>query len=284
MSQQVRISHPEQLSLAHWSAPGQSTESSGQVLGWQSEELDTPTLTACIASFNDARCFNAIQIDVHEEFPDFFPNTFRFEISQDGHIWEPILQESDFRAGLAGRAAWNFPLISARHLKFLFLTDRQNDASKYFAAFGNFRVMVSGLVDVAVSSERYRLWVKVNLIDERPEYGWSSSLKSNRTDESVTVDLGSINSVNELRMLSKDDAETFFPEVFSIAYSEDNIAWHHLLEETGFLSEAGVWYRWRFMPTNMRYLRIGITEGARTREGKYVSQIIELELYDTPDV
>lgn len=284
MTQQVRISHPELLTFANWTAPGNSTESSGQVLAWHSEELDTPTLTACIATFDDARCFNAIQIEIHEEYSDFFPNTFRFEISQDGQIWEPILQESDFRAGLAGRAAWHFPLISARHLKFLFLADRQNQAAKYFAAFGGFRVMISGIVDVDVSSELDRLWVKENLIDERPEYGWSSSLKAKREEEFATVDLGSVNKVSEIRMLSKNDTETFFPEVFGIAYSEDNIAWHHLLEETGFLSEPGVWYRWRFMPTNMRYLRIAITEGARTREGKYVSQIIELEMFATPDV
>jgi hypothetical protein len=284
VTQQVRISHPELLSFANWTAPGNSTESSGQVLAWHSEELATPTLTACIATFDDARCFNAIRIEVHEEFADFFPNTFRFEISQDGHIWEPILQESDFRAGLAGRAAWNFPLISARHLKFLFLADRQNEAGKYFAAFAAFRVMISGIVDLDVSSELDRLWVKQNLIDERPEYGWSSSLKAKREEEYAVVDLGSVNKVSEVRMLSKNDAETFFPEVFGLAYSEDNIAWHHLLEETGFLSESGVWYRWRFMPTNMRFLRIAITEGARTREGKYVSQIIELEMFATPDV
>lgn len=284
MTQQVRISHPELLSLSNWSAPGQSTESAGRVLAWTSEELSTPTLIACVATFEEQRSFNAIQIEMHPEFGDFFPNTFRFEISQDGQIWEPILQESDFRAGHAGRAAWNFPLISARHLKFLFLADKANAGGNYFAAFGEFRIMVSGIVDLEVSSELDRLWVKENLIDERPEYGWSSSLRSNREEEFILVDLGSINRVNEVRMLSKNDIDTFFPEVFSIAYSEDNIAWHHLLEENGFLSEPGVWYRWRFMATNMRFLRISMAEGARTREGKYVSQIIEMEMFATPDV
>lgn len=283
MSQQVRISHPELLAFVNWSAPGESVESSGRVLAWISDEIETPTLAACTATFAETQSFNSIHIDAHAQFPDFFPSTFRFEISQDGQVWEPILQESDYRLGAGGKAIWNFPLISARHLKFLFLIDRSNKAGRYFAAFGEFRALVSGVVRIDASSELDRLWVKENLIDQRPEYGWSSSLRARREDEYILMDLGAINRVSEIRMLSRNDPETFFPEVFGFAYSEDNIAWHHLLEENGFLSEPGVWYRWRFMPTNMRYVRLDLVEGARTREGKYISQIIEIELFATPD-
>ena len=284
MSQLVRISHPELLLFSSWSAPGSSDENSGRVLGWRSEEMDTPTLISCVASFDSVRAFNAIYIDVHPDFGDFFPNTFRIDISNDGQVWEPIINESDFRAGLATRGSWNFPLITARHIKFLFLADKTNQAEKYFSAFGEFRVMISGIVKVDVSSELDRLWVRENMIDERPEYGWSSSLRPERQAEEISLDLGSINRVSEIRMLSKNDSETFFPEVFAVAYSENNIAWHHLLEENGFLAEPGTWYRWRFASTNIRYLRLHIKEGARTREGKYISQIIELELYAAPEL
>ena len=284
MSQLVRISHPELLLFSAWTAPGYAEENSGRVMSWQSEEMETPTLIACTASFNGLRAFNSIQIGTHPDFPETFPNTFRIDISTDGQVWEPIIRESDFRAGLRSSGRWNFSLITARHIKFLFLADKANEAGGYFSAFGELRVMISGIVEVETSSELDRLWVKDNLIDERPEYGWSTALRTARQDESIHLDLGSVNRVTELRMLSKNDRETFFPEIFNVAYSEDSISWHHLMEENGFLAEPGMWYRWRFVTTNMRFLRINITEGARTREGKYISQIIELELYASPEL
>ncbi|MCB1309417.1 MAG: discoidin domain-containing protein, partial [Leptospiraceae bacterium] len=283
MMSQVRISHPEILLFSNWAAPGHTTESSGRVLGWVSDELETPTLVACTATFDDIRCFNSIQIDLHDEFRDFFPDTFRFEVSQDGVVWEPLFQESDFRAGLVNMAGWNFPLIRARHLKFLFLVDQPTGSDTYRCAFGDFRVGISGLINIETSSELDRLWVKENLKDGRTEYGWSSALRTSIEREHILLDLGSINRVSEIRALTKNDIETFFPEVFSFSYSEDNIAWHHLLEENGFLSEPGTWYNWRFVPTNMRYLRMDVARGARTREGKFISQIIELEFYASAD-
>ncbi len=284
MNQPVRISHPELLLFSKWTSSGIVEEGSGRVFSWKSDDMDTPTLISCIGSFDSVRSFNAIYVNAHPDFPEFFPDTFRFEISHDGHVWEPILQESDFRIAGNEKASWNFPLITARHIKFLLLVDRSGPQEKYFSAFGEFRAMISGIVEIETSSELDRLWVKENIVDERPEYGWSSSLRIKKQEEYIRLDLGSINSVGELRMLSKDDRETFFPEVFRVSYSEDNIAWHHLLEENGFLAENGTWYRWRFLSTNMRYVRITIDDGARTREGKFISQIIELELYATPDI
>ncbi|MBE7440684.1 MAG: discoidin domain-containing protein [Spirochaetales bacterium] len=280
----VRISHPDLLLFSEWQAPGRTEDNSGRILAWQSPEWDTPTLVSCIGIFEGQVAFNAIQIETHPEHRNFFPGTFRFEVSADGLVWEPILKESDFKPGLSNTMSWNFALTTTKYIKFLFLADATNSSGKYFSAFGAFRLMISGLVDLEVSSELDRLWVRENLIDGRPEYGWSSSLRSQKREEFIQMDLGAVNRVSEIRLLSKNDRETFFPEVFRITYSEDNIAWHNLFEENGFLAEPGTWYRWRFIPTNVRYLRLIILEGARTREGKYISQLIEIELYAAPDL
>ena len=283
MSQQYRISHTETILFSRWNAPGQSEYSAGRMESWTSDELDHSELISCVASFDSARCFNSIEVGLHASHPGLFPDSFRFEISQDGLIWEPILREADFHARSVDRGLWNFPLITARHIKFIFSTDRKNGNGKYQCAFGHFRIGISGIVKTDVSSELDRLWVKENLIDSRPDYGWSSALRSGRTEEFIELDLGSINRVGELRLLSKNDPDPLFPAGFRITYSEDNISWHHLIEENGFVAEPGTWYRWRFVPHNMRHIRLTIEEGARTREGKVVSQIIELELYAFPD-
>ncbi len=284
MSSLLKISHPETLLFAQWEAQGNTEESGGRILSWQGPVMESPGLLACVGTFDTIRSFNSIKLNYHPQLKEFFPNTFRFEISNDGVVWEPILHEANFHGSWMDGATWHFSLISARMVKFLFLVDRQQATGHYLAAFGEFAVMVSGIVNVDVSSELDRLWVKDNLVDERKDYGWSSALRQKKQPEFIHIDLGSINRVGEVRLLSKNDRETFFPEAFRLSYSEDNITYHHLIEETGFMAEPGTWYRWRFLPTNIRFLRIDITEGAKTREGKYVSQIIEVELYAVPDL
>jgi len=283
MNQSIRISHSELLLFSDWDAPGKTVLEAGKVGSWESDEEGSARLVACTGTFDTIRSFNSIYVDFMEGKEELFPDTFRFEISNDGTVWEPILHESNFRTGLSIKGEWHFPLIEARYIKFLFLVDKMDKEGRYAAAFGSFRVMVSGIVRVAASSELDRLWVKDNLIDQRTDYGWATSLRSDREEEHVAFDLGSINRVNEIRMLTKDDVETFFPRNFHIVYSEDGLAWHHLIEETSFFAEPGVWYRWRFVPMNMRHVKIIIDEGAKTREGKYISQIIEIEMYALAD-
>jgi hypothetical protein len=284
MNSLLKISHPEILTFTQWESPGKVEDSSGKIMSYRSPELESPGLISCIGTFDTARSFNSIRIKPHPELRELFPNTFRFEISNDGVVWEPILHEANFRGGFLDQGEWHFSLISARMVKLLLSVDRPDASGKYAAAFGELSVMVSGIVHVEVSSELDRLWVKENLIDRRTDYGWSSALRQKPQNEFVHLDLGSINRVGEIRLLSKNDRDTFFPDSFRILYSEDSITYHHLIEETGFMAEPGTWYRWRFLPTNIRFLKLDIAEGARTREGKHVSQIIEIELYAVPDL
>ena len=278
----IRISHPQVYPFQDFAGPGTSNIEDGQLRSWQSEASDLPGLVACKGRFTEEICFNQITLEKHPELPDCFPDNFRFEISQDGQVWEPILRESDFRHQGKEQLSWNFPLITAKYIKFLFIRDKQIEDG-YVAAFGAFRVMVSGIVDIQVSGELDRLWVKDNLIDQRKDYGWSSPLRSRKEEEFIRLDLGSVNRVGEIRLLSRDVEDPLFPEGFHISYSEDNITWHHLLEESGFLAEPGQWYRWRFLPLNIRYIQLTISESSRTREGKFLSQIIEVELFASAD-
>ena len=190
--------------------------------------------------------FNAISVGLHKEYPGFFPTKLRFEVSEEGRVWEPLLHEVDYRVEPYDKAFWNFPLISARYLKFVFFADKENKSGKYLAAFGEIQVLISGALSIKSSSELDRLWVKENIIDNRPEYGWSTAPRPRIEKEYIELDLGSVSRICEARMLSKDDTDVFFPNSFQLLYSEDDIGWHLLFEENSFLVEAACWYRWRF--------------------------------------
>lgn len=278
----IRVSHPHLYKFESFNGPGEAVMEEGRLTDWKSDISESPGLVSCIGVLEEAIAFNQISVGKHSESSGLFPASFRIEISSDGKIWEPIVREAGFRGEGRNYISWNFPLITAKYVKFLFVNNHSVEGG-YQTAFGEFKVMISGIVKVRVSSELDRLWVKENLIDERPEYGWSSAIRPSKEEDFIELDLGSVNRVSEIRMLSRDDENTFFPEGFLISYSDDNISWHNLIEENGFLTEPASWYRWRFLPMNIRYLKITVTEGAKTKEGKFISQIIELELYATAD-
>ncbi len=271
----IRISHPAVYPFLEVRSEGKVQFSDGVLESWEgTTEGGVVSLTGVFANdiyFNQIRLLPGFD-------PSTFPSTFRFEISLDGKIWEPILKETGYVVGPVA-PQWIFPLIKARYIKLVVTGDQ----GKKQISTGRLEVLVAGIVDIKTSSELDRLWVKENLIDGRSEYGWSSALRSRNQEESIELDLGSINRVSELRLLSKNDTETFFPTSFRVLYSDDHITWHHLIEENGFFAEPATWYRWRFLPLNIRYLIIQIRENARTQEGKYLSQIVEVELYATAD-
>lgn len=95
--------------------------------------------------------------------------------------------------------------------------------------------------------------------------------------------MGSVNRIEEMRMLTKNDPITNFPERFVTYYSEDDITWHQLHEENFFLSEPGTWYKWRFSPVNLRYLKLVFFQEKQQNKKDYVTEVIELELYSSPD-
>ena len=278
------ISHPQKININSWkSQGGQIDKGSGKLNTWKSKEFDTINIVSFTLNFDENQFFNCISIKLNEDNLNNFPSKFRFEFSNDGKTWEPLIQENNFKIGPNKIINWNFSLINANQLKLVMLVDKKTQNGKYFISVGEVQVLISGVVKIRASSELDRLWVKENIIDKRNEYGWSSTPKLQKENEFLEIDLGAINRVTELCILSKDDFDTFFPSSFRILYSDDNIAWHLLLEESDFIAEPSTWYKWRFLPVSARFFQIIILEGARTTEGKYISQIIEIEIYANTD-
>ncbi|MCC5815562.1 MAG: discoidin domain-containing protein [Leptospira sp.] len=279
----IRISHPRLVKPIAIKTQGIFEEKKNEIISFL-DEKEKSELTHLIFELDGSNNhFNRIEIHPLSGENDFFPDIFRIEMSQDGKYWEPIIQESGFRRSQKTVASWNFSLTSARYIKFIAKINRRTDAGRYRIAFGQFRILISGVVKIQASSEADRLSVKENLIDERPDYGWSSLPKAEPTEEFLLFDLSAIHRVEEIRMLSKQNETTNFPEKFTVFYSEDDLAWHQLMEEPNFLAEPGTWYRWRFLPVNARYLKIIANQQAVAGVSSYVTEIVEVEFFASPD-
>lgn len=279
----VRISHPTEVFIKNISTKGQYELAKGALLHFV-EESPTSAIAVITFQFNELSSFNCIQFDSMEKENEFMPNTFRFEISDDGNIWEPIIKEYEYSRVSKKQCKWNFSMINSAYLKMVIKLNRKTREGVFKTAFSNFKVLIAGIEKIICSSENDRFWVKENIIDGRYDYGWSSKEKTAPGEEFLLVDLGSINRVEEIRILSKNAEETNFPETFYFYYSEDDLSWHQLHEEPQFMSEPGTWYKWKFFPTNIRFFKLLCVNNKPNISKKYVAQIVELEIYADADI
>jgi hypothetical protein len=278
----VRISHPSEVSIKSIQTKGQYELVKGNLVSFF-EESPNPTVSSILFHFKDEVSFNSLQYDGIDKELEFLPDTFRFEISDDGEVWESIIKEYDYTRANKKHCKWNFPMITTNYLKLVVKLSKKDKNGKYKTAFENFKIQISGIEKIQTSSEQDRLWVKENIIDGRPDYGWSSKEKTSPSEEFLLVDLGSVNRVDEIRILSKNAEETNFPELFYFYYSEDDLAWNQWHEEPFFIAEPGMYYKWKFFPTNMRFFKLLMVNNKPNSAKKYISQIVELEIYAAPD-
>lgn len=281
--QPIRISHKKIIKIENLTAKGKSSIKDG-ILQSYTEESGKPSISSILIDFKEDIYFNSISFQAMNQSADYRPESFRFEISMDGKIWEPIIQDSNYHKTGKLDYIWKFSLAKCRFLKMVYRMVYFIQQNDYKLAFQNFQVSISGIENIQVSSEFDRLWVKENLTDDRKEYGWCSKEKESPAEEFILVDLGSINKVEEFRLFSADMDDFCFPHHFYVYYSEDEISWHQLLEESDFFSERATWYRWRFMPINMRFFKLVSLNSIASPTSQYISRIIELEIYASPDV
>ncbi|HNE52217.1 MAG TPA: discoidin domain-containing protein [Leptospiraceae bacterium] len=279
----VRISHPSEVIIQNITSKGQYELEKGSLVNFI-EESPTSSIAVITFQFKELSSFNCIQFDSMDKENEFMPNTFRFEISDDGKIWEPIIKEYEYSRVSKKQCKWNFSMLNSAYLKMVIRLNRRTREGNFRTAFSNFKVLIAGIEKIICSSENDRFWVKENIIDGRPDYGWSSKEKTAPGEEFLLVDLGSINRVEEIRILSKNAEETNFPETFYFYYSEDDLSWHQLHEEPQFMSEPGTWYKWKFFPTNIRFFKLLCVNNKPNSQKKYVSQIAEMEIYADADI
>ena len=92
----IKISHPELLKIKDVATKGKYRIQGGILEGF-TDESENNDNSVIIMNFQEEVSFNSIQFSISENEKKHSPNLFRFEITSDGIVWEPIIQEIDFR-------------------------------------------------------------------------------------------------------------------------------------------------------------------------------------------
>ncbi|MBE8388450.1 hypothetical protein IQC45_20965, partial [Leptospira interrogans serovar Pomona] len=112
-SESIRISHPDLIKIHEVKSSGVYDLKEGKLLHYF-ETKSSPGISVLILQFENVSNLNQIRLHSNPQEINFFPDTFRFDISMDGIVWEPILQETGFRRLNQKTGQWNFSLVQAK--------------------------------------------------------------------------------------------------------------------------------------------------------------------------
>lgn len=284
MTQGVCVSHPLRIPFTIQSCSSEESNFPARSLlekdgvGWMSRKESENLSSSLLISFAEMSHLNLISMGINHDIEKSWPKHFRIEISDTGEQWSVIIREDNFSGDINTLHQWHLPLIQTKYIR-LVIIDHYKKKGDYFSHIPSLSFGIHGIKTMKASSELDRLWTKENIIDRRPDYGWSSQLSKEKKPEYLEFDLAAINHINQISLKSKDAINPYFPKNFFFEYSKNGDTWYTIHEERDFIADKDTWYSWTFLPTNMRYFRIIIDEGDLNEDKNYLSQIIEIELY-----
>jgi F5/8 type C domain len=146
----------------------------------------------------------------------------------------------------------------------------------------SFAVSTVSLTADSASSERFdKNFVKENVVDGDLSTDWmTEGLSANQT-QWIILDLGSVQTLNQVRLRSDDGNAARFPKDFAIELSTDKSTWTPVNSQAGFVATPSTWYSFPFSDTPGRYIRVLITQMNKYTNALYYAVIAEMEAVAT---
>ncbi|MBC8131921.1 MAG: discoidin domain-containing protein, partial [Deltaproteobacteria bacterium] len=121
-------------------------------------------------------------------------------------------------------------------------------------------------------------WDAANLVDSDPTSSWASASSDREVAESVTLDLGTATSVDNVQLTADAKYLDLFPRDFTIAVSADASTWRTVVTEESFAATSAESLSWGFPAEPTRYVRVGITRTG-TSFGKHYAIVADIDVY-----
>ena len=120
-----------------------------------------------------------------------------------------------------------------------------------------------------------------NATDGADNTAWSSLASATQVVETITVDLGQVRNVGEVRLLSRN-VGSLFPEDVEIRVSTDNVNFSIIGGATGLPVTKGFESTIPVTPTMGRYVQVAATKTRISAGNQYFAQIAEIDVYEAP--
>lgn len=143
----------------------------------------------------------------------------------------------------------------------------------------SFEVSSFPLTVDSASSELDSRFLKENAADGDPSSDWMSQALTAVQPEWIVFDLGSVQTLGEVRLLSDDGNAKRFPKGFEIQVSTDKLSWASVRNESNFVAVPSTWYPFPFVDTPGRYVRIWVNDMNLYGGSWYLARFAEVEVY-----
>ncbi len=142
----------------------------------------------------------------------------------------------------------------------------------------NVDVVIMSL-NLSVENSSGALTPESNALDGDPATAWISPGVKPHREEWLTVDLGSVVTVAQVRLQSNNQSPLHFPKSFKIQVGNNpNGPFTDALIVTNFVATLSTWYTFNVTPTSGRYVRIRATEVNEYTNGKFYASFAEVEV------
>ena len=123
-------------------------------------------------------------------------------------------------------------------------------------------------------------WSADNSIDGNATSPWASEGSTSPQTETLTIDLGSVHTVDRIALRPDGLYTSLFPSDFDLLVSEDGSSWVTVATETGFNTVDDSLIVWGFTPQDARYLKLAsYTSGSiSTPEGSELFYVLLAEM------
>jgi hypothetical protein len=119
--------------------------------------------------------------------------------------------------------------------------------------------------------------VKEKAVDGDFSTDWMTVGTSSNQTQWIILDVGSVQTLNQVRLRSDDGNAARFPRDFAIELSTDKNSWTAVSSQTAFVAAPSTWYSFPFSNTQGRYIRVLITQMNQYSNGLYYAVIAETE-------
>ncbi|WP_052703101.1 discoidin domain-containing protein [Paenibacillus beijingensis] len=218
-----------------------------------------------------------------------YGKSYQIQVSEDGTSWRTVYSTT---TGDGGVDEIYFAPQKARYIK---MNGTQRGTVYGYSmweleVYGDSRNLAAGAIVSGTSSLENSNWSYTKAVDGQRSsvpgaMGWTSnnSLTENHT-ESVTLDLGSVKTVDQVDLYPRNDAGNIgqnFPVDFTIQTSGDNTTWTTRIRQTGYAQPGNSVQSFTFPAVSARFIKI---EGTNLRPNpadgdRYRMAFAEIEVF-----
>ncbi|HUW32496.1 MAG TPA: discoidin domain-containing protein [Planctomycetota bacterium] len=253
---------------------------------WSTPQRSEPQLEHLTLDLGGLETVEKVRLLPGSAYPHLFPSDFAVELSADGSAWVQAAAVSGYPAA---RGVWCETSFIARTARYVRIAGQSmpNQPGAYYVQIAEAEVIGPSsrlpITGVESSGEWGTDFAALRAVDGARSTYWNTPARAASQPEYLDLDLGSVQTIEKVRLLPSSDYPSLFPSTFSIDMSTDGTTWTTAATETSYSAGSAVWYEKNIGKREARYVRLSNAFSVYyPPQNVYYMQVAEFHVYRPP--